>query len=136
MNISAVKTLSENDLGVNKSHQSGFLVPHSLIEIGLFEALSKSELNPRMQLHFTDIIQGVVDRPILIYYNNRFFGGTRNEYRITGISRFFKDNGLKPGDAILITRKSEKEFEIGIQRNETRPKNLTAKSWQLVYGRS
>jgi len=35
-----------------------------------------------------------------IHYNNKLFGGTRDEYRLTGIATMLRDYGLRVGDQI------------------------------------
>lgn len=95
----AIKQLSKNDLGLTGSHQAGFLVPKDLIKRNFFPFLDPTEENPRV------VLSVVCDKDLysfnLIYYNNRLFGkGTRNEYRMTGLSKFYRAHGCEIGDSL------------------------------------
>jgi hypothetical protein len=99
------KTLSSNDTGKTGTHQAGILIPKSetgLLE--LFPRLDPSHYNPsahvtvrgpdgeRYQLRF-------------IYYNNKLHNkGTRNEYRLTCLTEFLRNQRSKPGDTFRITK--------------------------------
>jgi hypothetical protein len=132
---SAIKVLSGNDVGVTKSHQAGFLVPKSLVKGGLFEQLSDTTLNPRLKLKFIDRTDDSVYYFGFIYYNNRFFGGTRSEYRLTGMSMWIKDNGLRAGDAIEITKVTRFDYSFQILKFGRRPSALVEESWTAIYGK-
>ena len=101
---SATKILSDNDVGATNSHQAGFLIPKSLIKHGLFDALPEKVLNPRSRLKFLDQTSQDVFYFNFIHYNNKLFGGTRHEFRLTGMTKWIKENGLRGGDSIEITR--------------------------------
>jgi hypothetical protein len=133
MTITAVKVLSDNDLGLTKSHQAGFLIPKSLIEIGLFSRLTDAELNPRQRLKFCNMSDDYEFYVNYIFYNNKFFGGTRHEYRLTGLSKFIREYGLRPGDEILLTRFSESAYGITIQKKPRANNQLDSNSWTTVY---
>lgn len=51
-----------------------------------------------------------------IYYNNRLFGGTRNEYRLTRMTRYIREQGLLPGDEVLLTRDENLSYSIAARR--------------------
>ena len=53
-----------------------------------------------------------------IYYNNKLHGkGTRDEYRITGLAAFFRDNNCKEGDSLKIQSTEVDDcFEIEVIR--------------------
>lgn len=131
----ATKFLSGNDIGITNSHQAGFLLPKSLINDGLFEALSNGILNPRLRLKFIDIKSNREYYFNFIYYNNKFFGGTRHEYRLTRMTRWIKDNGLRCGDAIEIARISGHEYSIVVQKALRQPISLSEESWIVLYGK-
>ncbi|GAB1458091.1 hypothetical protein MASR2M48_33990 [Spirochaetota bacterium] len=38
-----------------------------------------------------------------IYYNNKFFGGTRNEYRLTGMTQYLRAIAAKVGDELCFS---------------------------------
>jgi hypothetical protein len=133
---SALKRLSDNDVGVTNSHQAGFLIPKLFVREGLFEALTNEELNPRVRLKFRDLTDGMDIYLSYIYYNNKFFGGTRHEYRLTGLTRWIKNHGLKSGDTIQISRLNKYDYTIGIIKAERRPNSLSEESWTALYGKA
>ena len=131
----AIKILSENDIGINGSHQAGFLVPKVFVNQGLFQRLPDTEMNPRLRLKFIDLADGSEVFLNYIFYNNRFFGGTRHEYRLTGLTRWIKNRGLKPGDSIQLSKISGFDYTIEIIKKERRPKTLSEDSWIALYGK-
>ncbi len=131
---SALKRLSENDVGETKSHQAGFLIPKEFVKNGLFEELSNTELNPRLKLKVLDLTDGSELFASYIYYNNRFFGGTRYEYRLTGLTRWIKNHGLRSGDILQISRIAKHDYSIDILKGERKPSSLSTESWVALYG--
>jgi len=131
---SAIKRLSENDVGATNSHQAGFFIPKLFVKEGLFESLNDSELNPRIKLKFTDLSDNSDIYLSYIYYNNKFFKGTRHEYRLTGLTRWIKNHGLKSGDSIQLTRIDKYDYTIQIIKEERRPRTLSEESWTALYG--
>ena len=103
------KILSPNDLGSNGSHQAGMLIPKRKEVLSFFPKLDESQTNPRISLSFKEKDGGAWTFK-LIYYNNKLRGGTRNEYRLTGMTEFFRRSNLKAGD-ILILRHDD-EYQI------------------------
>lgn len=103
------KKLSENDLGRTGSHQAGILVPKQKEILNFFPALNPKEQNPRRIIAFEDS-SGRAWKFNYIYYNNRFFGGTRNEYRLTGMTKYLKESLLDPGDYVVLTKEDNKYF--------------------------
>lgn len=78
-----VKRLSGNDTLANGSHQAGPYIPREFF-LSLFPSLNDPNIrNP--EKHFDMYIDSHSDyREIrAIWYNNRYFGGTRNEARMT-----------------------------------------------------
>jgi NTP pyrophosphatase (non-canonical NTP hydrolase) len=92
---SALKKLSENDVGETNSHQAGFLIPKEFVKNGLFEELTNQALNPRLRLKIIDITDGTEIYGTYIFYNNRLFGGTKLEYRLTGLTKWIKNHGVR-----------------------------------------
>jgi len=133
---SALKRLSDNDVGLTNSHQAGFLIPKLFVKEGLFEAMSDEVLNPRARLKFRDLSDGTDLYLTYIYYNNKFFEGTRHEYRLTGLTRWIKNHGLKSGDTIQISRLDKYDYTIGIIKAERRPSSLSEESWTALYGKA
>ena len=70
-----------------------------------------------------------------IYYNNRFFGGTRNEYRLTGMTAFLRDYNLKAGDKIVLLRESARIIRITFKRASDRGVGKVLKlstTWKVI----
>lgn len=111
------KQLSANDTGETGGHQAGILVPKEESVLTFFPKLDKTIHNPRSHINFLDKA-GKVWEFAFIYYNNRFFGGTRNEYRLTRMTRFIREAGLVPGDEILLTRNGHGGYSIDIRREK------------------
>ncbi|AIQ38568.1 hypothetical protein R50345_30520 [Paenibacillus sp. FSL R5-0345] len=110
------KVLSPNDTGETGGHQAGMLIPKVDGVLSFFPTLGSATKNPRYRLNFLDDI-GQVWKFNFIYYNNRFFGGTRNEYRLTGMTSFIKQNNLKAGDSIILKGNTEEDqLEIHYER--------------------
>jgi hypothetical protein len=111
-----VKTLSLNDVGSTGSHQAGIVIPREPAALKFFPELDVAEINPRTTIRFvTKEAHEALDLNF-IYYNGRLHGtSTRNEYRLTGLSRYFKEVGALAGDSLEFTR-SEFQFGIGLNR--------------------
>jgi hypothetical protein len=131
---SVQKILSDNDVGATNSHQAGFLIPKEFVKKGLFEVLSDENLNPRLRLRLVDLSDGSEIYCSYIYYNNRNFGGTRLEYRLTGLTRWIKNHGLRSGDVIQISRTGLHDYSVEIAKDKRKPGTLSAESWVALYG--
>ena len=112
------KLLSANDTGETGGHQAGILVPKRPELLGFFPRLDPEQYNPRVHLHFTD---GSGDRWqfAFIYYNNRFFGGTRNEYRLTRMTKYIRASGLVTGDVVELSRDDADEYRVDFVRKNS-----------------
>ncbi|NJD28914.1 MAG: type II restriction endonuclease [Chloroflexi bacterium] len=77
------KRLSANDTGATGAHQVGPYIPNR-VAFALDPTLEDPVRNPRRDFHLRLISHAETSTPSLIYYNNRRFGGTRNECRLTG----------------------------------------------------
>ncbi len=120
MSIHAIeKVLSANDTGETGGHQAGICVPKASNILSFFPLLNAKLKNPRELLDVTDD-SGRVWVFAFIYYNNRFFGGTRNEYRLTGMTAFLRDYNLKAGDKIVLLRESARIIRITFKRASDR----------------
>jgi hypothetical protein len=133
MNKSAKKVLSENDLGKTNSHQAGILIPKSLVSAGVFDSLSTTVKNPRVQLRCWDSSLETYFFPNYIFYNNKYFSGTRSEYRMTGLSAYFRETGLRPGDLMIFTRTAKFEYTVDIERCNRKAAGLSEESWKQIY---
>jgi hypothetical protein len=101
-----VKTLSANDVGTTGGHMGGILVPKGDGELLAFlPPLDPNVLNPSAWIE-CDTPDGTVLQLRFIYYNNRFHTprGTRNEYRITWLTKFLRNAEAREGDAFEISR--------------------------------
>lgn len=135
MNIKAVeKILSANDLSLNNSHQSGLLIPKKLVSQKFFPELTNSRQNPRVEVRLHDAIYGGSIAANYIYYNNKYFGGTRSEYRLTGVISLLNDWNLKPGDGIIFERVSAYEYTVSFRKTPRKATTLSLESWNTIYG--
>ncbi|MCE5280354.1 MAG: EcoRII N-terminal effector-binding domain-containing protein [Planctomycetaceae bacterium] len=105
------KILSRNDTGETGGHQAGILVPRNLQVLSFFPSLDRATKNPRHLLLFTDTL-GESWSFAFIYYNNTFFGGTRNEYRLTRMTPYLRSRNLKAGDRITLRRDTNGQYTI------------------------
>lgn len=135
MNYSTIsKVLSANDTGENGTHQAGILIPKQESILSFFPKMTSEEKNPRAKLEFIDNSNDKWEF-MFIYYNNKFFGGTRNEFRLTGMTAFIRENNLKAGDEIFLVKKSNFERFIFIKRSEENKSSNVLKlgnTWKVV----
>lgn len=132
--ISISKVLSANDTGETGGHQSGMLIPKSDDIINFFPVLGRESKNPRVKLRFIDSSNEEWDF-MFIYYNNKFFNGTRNEYRLTGMTGFIRQYNLKPGDRIVLSNEFDGRRLISHERNKIKNSTDILKlggSWKVV----
>lgn len=104
-----LKVLSANDVGATGAHQAGILIPKTNAELLAFlPQLDTSTKNPSFWIDCIDE-DGSRRRFRYIHYNNALHdaGGTRNEYRITYMTAYFRDLGAHEGDALEISRGAE-----------------------------
>lgn len=134
------KILSANDTGETGGHQAGILIPRKQSLLSFFPSLDHSQLNPRSHILFEDH-SGKIWEFAFIYYNNRFFGGTRNEYRLTRMTKFIRESGLIAGDAVILIRHAEGHYsitytrasEVDVSRNEENRKVIQFGSgWKVI----
>ena len=128
------KILSSNDTGETGGHQAGMLIPKGGEILEFFPLLDSQEKNPRTTLYFIDEA-GTRWKFNFIYYNNRFFGGTRNEYRLTGMTEYLRQNNLKTGDSIVLSRSEDDILSIRAERQKASssgPKFVISGTWKVV----
>ena len=113
------KLLSKTDVGENGTHQGGICVPKSLTPF--FPNLNTKRFNPDVWLELVDT-EGYRWPMRYLYYNGRTFNppkNTRNEYRITHMSKFFKSWNITAGDSILFTSTEHKlVYKVSISSKE------------------
>lgn len=101
MHLRIKKKLSANDTGENGSHQAGLLIPKKTEYLSFFPKLEIQKLNPFAWIEFKDD-SDMIWKFKFIYYNNKIVGnGTRNEYRLTCMTAFFRKKKIKAGDTII-----------------------------------
>ncbi len=146
MSNSYAKALTKNDTGETGGHQAGIAIPRANLELlSFFPLLSSEEFNPDSWLYCTDS-DGKEWKMRYVYYNGKTFTppkSTRNEYRITHMTKFFSKWGAKTGDAVIFTKTSkENAFQISIKKgnkghvNESKTehnKPIVLKGWSRVY---
>lgn len=113
------KLLSANDTGQTGGHQAGILIPRDEKVLSFFPHLDPSAPNPRCHLRFLDD-GGTFWEFAFIYYNNLFFGGTRNEYRLTRMTKFIRQAGLVQGDELVLSR-SDERYGVSYRRKKDAP---------------
>lgn len=115
------KKLTRNDLGLTGGHQAGICVPRSIVNLNFFPLLDEKTYNPRKKIRC--LYQGKEIFFNYIYYNNRLFGsGTRNEYRLTGMSTFFRENKCETDD-VLEFKKNGENYLISILKGTNQDYN-------------
>lgn len=110
------KILSPNDLGLTGSHQAGLFVPKHCELITLIPKEALIEENPRVR--FAPFCREL-DREVscsLIYYNNRLRGGTRDEFRLTGVTWLRNALFAQPGDVLEFLLENMKLSEVALTR--------------------
>lgn len=115
---SVTKVLTPNDIGSTGSHQAGIVVPRQDTMLAFFPALDASEYNPRELILFREV--GALDEWALnfIYYNGKLHGrSTRNEYRLTGLTPFFRKHEAVVGDSLNLGRTATGRWTIELVRS-------------------
>lgn len=127
------KTLSANDIGGTGAHQSGIHIPKVDEILAFFPSLSPKEKNPRHALFFYDE-NNLKWEFAFIYYNNKFFGGTRNEYRLTRMTKYFKSNNLKEGDELILIQTDEGQYQLKFKRQSAlvTSKLKLSTDWKII----
>ncbi len=113
------KILSANDTGETGGHQAGILVPKDPALLSFFPQLDASRYNPRVHLHFLDS-SGSFWEFAFIYYNNALFGGTRNEYRLTRMTKYIRRASLICGDEVILSREDDRYSVSYVRRQQAR----------------
>lgn len=116
------KILSANDTGETGAHQAGLFIPWDVVKTDFFPRLDASTKNPRSPIDLRDPA-GEDWTFNYIYYNNTYFAGTRNEYRLTCMTKFLRRHALKTGDTVIFKRTSARFYEVGYRRKNEPVKN-------------
>ena len=137
------KTLTANDTGETGGHQAGIHIPKSQTDLlALLPHLDPTEKNPDAWLEMTDDT-GILWRFRYIYYNNKFHdeGGTRDEYRITHMTKFLRAVGAVEGDVMVLSGSpgslrysiSVRKADQGQVPQSDKPVRIRLKGWRRVY---
>jgi hypothetical protein len=133
--ITIAKDLTANDTSETGGHQAGILIPKRSEILGFFPPLNAEYRNPRCEIRFLDP-SGKEWVFNFIYYNNARVGGTRNEYRLTGMTQFLRESGLRAGDELRFWKNREGRFHVGfVSRVRTPLQSGVLKlgsSWKVV----
>lgn len=117
--ITFSKTLTANDTGETGAHQAGLHIPkgeRALIDF--LPSLDNTIKNPDAWIECVDEHERRWSFRY-IHYNNKFFDpkGTRDEYRLTHLTRYLREIGAQPNDYFLISRKQGlSEFNIRLKK--------------------
>jgi hypothetical protein len=128
------KQLSHNDTGETGGHQGGICVPREPPVLNFFPSLDPKQKNPRHRIVCMDQF-GNRWTFTFIYYNNRLFGGTRNEYRLTCMTKFIRTNNLRAGDTLILSRDTENRFSISFERlgeNAAADRLTIGTTWKVI----
>jgi len=135
------KLLTANDTGETGSHQAGLHIPKTNGEfLEFLPALDPREKNPDSWLECVDEASRIW-KFRFVHYNNKLHSikGTRNEFRITHMTAYFRSVGATEGDTFIIS-KNEGESLYTIKVNsENKSGSSTSitpvklKGWTKVY---
>jgi hypothetical protein len=128
------KILSANDTGETGGHQAGILVPKEPEVLSFFPKLDAAQYNPRVHLRFVDD-GGTFWEFAFIYYNNALFDGTRNEYRLTRMTKYIRQAGLAVGDEVILSRDRDRYFVSHKRKQQAERTNGVLKlgtGWRVV----
>ncbi len=137
------KTLSANDVGATGGHQGGVLIPKSERDLLEFlPDLDPSVKNPDAWLSCADP-EGNKHRFRFVFYNNKLHDpkGTRNEYRITHMTAWFRNAGATEGDLFEIAREAGSSvYTVSVMKagdesviDTDLPTRIKLRGWRRVH---
>ena len=117
------------------SHQFGVHIPKSIKKY--FPELKGSTKNPDLKLLFFDKNNRKEFNFRYIHYNNKYFdfNGTRDEYRLSLMREFFKDNAAEPGDTLAFIMNNDKNYIELIKKASLKGvgvSGLHEKGWKVL----
>lgn len=110
------KTLTKNDIGITGGHQAGIHIPKTSPLLDLFPKLDSKRKNPRAAVEAYEVGSGQPWAFNFIHYNNAQFGGTRDEYRLTGMTRFLREANAREGDEIAFSPRKDGSIWVELRR--------------------
>ena len=112
-----IKVLTPNDLGLTGGHQAGIHVPREMETIGFFPPLDETVINPRALINFvTDAVPSSLPLTF-VHYNGKLFGtSTRHEYRLTGLTRYFRQIAASVGDELELCTETPGVYSLATRR--------------------
>lgn len=120
------KRLTANDVGSTGGHQGGILVPRADGELLMFlPPLDPTVKNPDAWIECEDET-GVIRKFRFVYYNNKLHDkdGTRNEYRITYMTKYLREVGAREGEQLEISKSGTSNiYSIRVVRAILLPQN-------------
>lgn len=137
------KTLSANDVGATGGHQGGVLIPKGERELLAFlPPLDPGVKNPDAWLDCVDA-DGCPLKFRFVYYNNKLHDskGTRNEYRITYMTAWFRKLGAREGDIFEIAKEGGRPGYLvsvlpaspALEADSNLPVRLKLLGWRRVH---
>jgi hypothetical protein len=118
MTREARKKLSPNDAGKTGTHQAGILVPKESEILSFFPTLEKGIKNPRQTIVMFEEKDNTRWEFSYIHYNNKLFGGTRNEYRLTGMTNYLRSANANTDDIVTFSKNNDHSYTIDIIRSK------------------
>lgn len=136
------KELTANDTGETGAHQAGIHIPKSQKDLLAFlPPLDPQFKNPDAWLEMRDDA-GEVWRFRYIHYNNSLHdeGGTRDEFRITHMTGFFRAAGAVAGDTLVVSGEPGTwQYTIAVRKagevtssDATAPVRIRFRGWQRI----
>lgn len=135
------KTLSANDVGATGAHQVGIHIPKGERELlDFLPYLDPSVKNPSAWLSCIDP-EGTPHHFRFVYYNNKLHEpkGTRDEYRITRVTAWFRSSGAKKGDVFEIAREAGSSVytvsavKVGNEVDTEVPTRILLSGWRRIH---
>jgi hypothetical protein len=135
------KVLTPNDTGETGGHQAGIAVPKQDLElIAFFPKLATKTFNPDIWITCIDPDEQIWEMRF-VFYNGKTFHprkSTRNEYRITHMTKFFAKWNARSGDSVIFTStKQEGNYRISIKKTPSEDSNtkktVVLSGWKAVY---
>ena len=136
------KTLTANDTGETGGHQAGVHIPKSQSDLVAFlPPLDPSIKNPNSWIIAQDE-EGMEWQFRYIYYNNKHHDpqGTRDEYRITHMTQYFRAVGARTGDVLVLSGTSGiNQFGICVQRRREEgegdgvSRRIRLRGWRRIH---